>query len=341
MPTKPKITSDLILVFASLFIASIIWLIAKQSDLTTENISPVRIFAMNIPDNVEIKIPSEEVVIEVQYPKAQKRQVLPSKFKCVIDFRSENIEDGAGIDQPKTIQYPISIHNIQASEDLPPSIKIISIRDPKNIWIQAKLLTVTAKIKPIITGETAQGYEFKRALIEGKEEIVLTGPKSAIKSALENGKEMEILTESIDLSGKNENFLKTATLNIPAPFKPIITEQNQANINVVIEEKASRKMLEKAPVSILSLSENLIAVCTPQSVNITIEGPATYVGKIGKNSFVFNTKQAVEEKEGYAGKYAIEAKFSDTVDRGVKEKIQIIKIEPADIEIEYKPKTAN
>ncbi len=341
MQGKFRLTSDFVLAFAALFISTFIWLIAKQGDITTESVSPIKIYTMNIPDNIEIKIPQEDVVIEVQYPKAQKKFIISSNFKLIIDFRSENIEAGAGIEQAKPIQYPITVNNIHMSDEMPPGVKVIGIRDPKNLWIQAKILTISAEVSPAIVGEPAAGYLFKKALVEGKNTVTLTGPKKTIKESVENSESVPVVeTEPIDIAGKTDNFLKTVSLKIPQPFRIVSTENEQINVNIVIEEKIGKRLMDKVPISIPSLSENLIAVCNPSSINITVEGPISLIDKIGKNSFVFNTKQAIEESEGYAGKYAIEAKFSDTVERTVREKTQIIKMEPPDVEINFKDKKA-
>jgi hypothetical protein len=73
---------------------------------------------------------------------------------------------------------------------------------------------------------------------------------------------------------------------------------------------------------------------------VTVEAPISLLDKIGKDSFVLNTKQPLDEVPGSVGQFAIEAKFSDSTERDVRERASITGVEPDKVEIRFLQKEA-
>jgi len=121
---KTRLSSEFKLVLASLFIAFIIWLIAKQGDVDQETLI-VKVTTINEPRYCDVELVTDEAAIVVQFPKAQKYIISPGNFKILVDL--SNI--AVGIDSYKETTIPITVSDVELF-NLPDSIKASLGRKP-------------------------------------------------------------------------------------------------------------------------------------------------------------------------------------------------------------------
>jgi YbbR domain-containing protein len=330
VPAETRVSSEFKLVLASLFIAFIIWLIAKQGDVDQETLV-VRVSPINEPKYCDVEIMTDEAAIVVQFPKAQKYQISPANFKILVDLSHIDI----GIDSYKETTIPIAASDVQRS-DLPDTIKVVDVVDPRRIIVSAKYHSEVASVLPATSGSPAPGYRLAKPVTTNPEQVLVTGDAGRLEELKQlGGGHIEIPTEPVVLDGMKENFLTQVKLLMPHGIRLIDERNSRLQANVVIEEERIQRDFADVPIDIKTFSKNLVARYQPKTTTVTVEAPLSFLDKINAESFVFNPKQPLEESAGYSANVAIEAKFSDTVSPEVKENATIIGTKPDVISIQF------
>jgi hypothetical protein len=327
---KTRLSSEFKLILASLFIAFIIWLIAKQGDVDQETLI-VKVTTINEPRYCDVELVTDEAAIVVQFPKAQKYIISPDNFKILVDL--SNI--AVGIDSYKETTIPITVSDVERF-NLPDSVKAADVIDPKRVVVRAKYYSELATVAPVTSGAPAEGFRLAKPVAATPKEVLVTGEPGRLEEIkqLGNGR-IEVPTETIMLDGKKENFLAQVKLLLPQGIRLIDELNSRLQVNVVIEEEKARRDFANIPIDIKTFSENLVAHYEPKTTTVTVEAPLSLLDKINGQSFVFNPKQPLEESAGYSANVAIEAKFSDAVSPDVKENATIVTTSPDVISIQF------
>jgi hypothetical protein len=336
MRLKAVLSSDFMLVLSSLLIAFVIWLIAKYGEIETDTLN-VPVNLVNIADNSDVKLLTRDASITVQYPKSLKSYIVPANFRIVKDANSIN----PGISKYEKLYLPISVDDV-VTINLPQSVKAIGIGEPKQIALEAKYYSEMAKIAPKIKGIPQQNYVVVSPAQAKPDQVLVTGAPEFLKKLKESsGGQITLPTEEVNVEGKKESFPQTVRVLLPEGLKLLREEDSLVEVIVGITEKTTRKTIRDIPLSLPTFLENVRTETNPSRVSVTVEAPMSLVDKIDKDSFVFNTKQPLEEVPGAVGRFAIEAKFSDSTDREVRERATIISVEPDKVEIRFLEKAAS
>jgi hypothetical protein len=323
-------SSDVVLIIASLFIAFVIWLIAKYGQIETDTIA-VPVNLVNPPENCEVKLINREVSINVQYPKSLKNYVSPRNFRVVRDA-SMIIP---GIDKFERQFLPITVDDV-LTISLPHSVKPIGIEEPKQITVESKYYSEVARVEPRTKGNPDKNYEVLSPVHSKPEQVLVSSAPDLLKSVKEKGGgEIVLSTEEISVEGKRESFPQTVRLLLPEGLKLLHEEDSLVEVIVEIKEKIGRRTISDIPLSLPTFLKGVKIETKPEEVSVTVEAPISLLSQLDEDSFVFSTKQPLDEVPGSEGSFAIEAKFSDSVGREVREHSSIIGVDPEKVDIKF------
>ncbi|MFH0793198.1 MAG: hypothetical protein V2A74_04115, partial [bacterium] len=259
MRLRPSTSSDLLLILVSVFIAFVIWLIAKQADVETQTLA-VPVVAEDVPNNVIVRVLPDRIPVIFQYPKGQESQLLPSNFQILIH---QNWEEQAGTEDFEKHTHPLEISDVDLSK-VPPTIKPIRLSDQRTCQLFVKFITAKASVRSKYIGSPAEGYQLEGAPAAEPAEFVVTGSQSTLDRLTGNGtKLLELETEPVDLSGMSRNDLLRSKVVFPEGVKPVNHENEEVTVSISITEQLEERVFEKVPIAIKALSATLEARYTP------------------------------------------------------------------------------
>lgn len=338
MPSKQWISSNTLLYLVSLFVAAIIWLIAKQGEIDTAQIN-VKISGVNIPHNCEVEIEPASALVEVQFPRSQETFVVSRNFNIEVDLST--VDTWAGVDDFSVISYPLSSESVKAL-NVPETVTPRSITSPKSIVIRAKLFTTKAKVKAQIIGEPSQGFHLAKAPVTHPEIVIVTGPTALLEMLKDQDGTAIVSTEPISVEGRKSGYFQTATISLPLPrtelgkLKLVNENQKEVEVNVYIEEDVDLKTFTGVPVAIRTITEGLVVDVEPSTTSVTVEAPVSVLNQIDPlTAFVFSPLLPTREEPGLTSKIAIEAVFSPSVSPEIRQQARIKKLDPDVVIITY------
>jgi hypothetical protein len=171
------------------------------------------------------------------------------------------------------------------------------------------------------------------------EQVLVTGEPGILEKLKElGGGEIVVATEEVSVEGRRENFPQTARLMLPEGIKLLREEDSLVELIVEVKERVESKTVAGVELSLPTFLEGVVTETSPTQVRVKVEAPVSLLEKIDRSSFVFNTKQPLNEVPGSVGSFAIEAKFSDSVEREVRERGSVIGLEPDTVEIRFMSK---
>lgn len=329
---RPKVTSEIVLLVGSFFIAIAVWLVAKQNDFDNQLIS-AQIVTEGTPENMIIEIDPPTVNVSIQYPKTLEYLIRPEAFTIELKGISENL---AGAEDLNYTAFNITLRNV-VTHDLPPSIRPTALAQDV-VTLGAKLHTRKAKIVVKQTGKPAEGYRLIQnpPRIDPKEILVTGSPKELDQATDPENKIILLETEPLNIEGRKESRFETVSVKLPDGLRYVkevllrvqIQDTLTARVHVIIGEEERKKTITDIPIVIKTLSENLILTYSPTMGNVTVEAPISMLEELNSNSFMFIPRQPLEEREGYEADIAVDAKFTDKIPPRIRDKAMISSFDP-------------
>jgi len=340
-----RFTSETILLVASFFIATAVWLVAKQNDFENQIVG-ARVVARTPPKNMEIKINPPVINVSVQYPRTFSHLIHPEAFTIELKDIDENF---ASAQDFKMTPMTITLRNVMM-EDLPNTVQATSL-GKEFVTIAARLHTSPARIVGTLGGRPAEGYQLVHNPPQVEpEEVLLTGSPQKLADAGSEKEGVIILkTDPVSIEGKRENFLETTTVPLPEGLKYVVEdklrvqmkEELEVQLHVVIGEEVRKKTIGDVPIAIKTFSENLSPVYTPTTASVTLEAPISMLKQLDRDSVMFIPSQPLEERVGYKADIAIEARFSGKIPPNIRDKASIVSFSPRSIRIEIVERNGN
>jgi hypothetical protein len=321
------------LILASLFIAFVIWLIAKQSELDTDwLLVPVQM--QNIPDYLTVE-PLKPLRINVQYPQDMQNQVIASNFQLVINV-AEIFNDKPSAWSPPTVprRVPFNFKPGSVKSELFPTVQVVDV-DPKEVMLTASLRTRTVNVKINTTGRLPASLMFKAPPKPDPQRLIVSGSSDALARLVQHGDTLE--TEPVDLSKLSASTQVFPRVLLPEDIILLGREDNRIMVNVALTEKPVRQTIGGAPISLVTFSQNLNAQVTPPTADVVVEGPASSLKSISAGDIVFSLARELPERPGKVYEVGLEARLKNTVQGMVAQQVRVVEVSPARISVEYVP----
>ena len=334
---KRRLLEELPLIGASLVIAFVLWLIAKQGDLDSNWLSiPVQV--VNIPPTMQIEASRPEVSIKAQFPAELRNDVLPKNFSLQIDATTvfdpvpaKWTNPAVPSTQARTLQIDMIVKS-----GLDPAVEVIEI-DPSEIELTGKFYTKTVAIEIPTTGTLPANKEFTQPPRPEPAEIRVTGAPAVLDQI--SAADFKLKTAPINLStlqGPTQLFPK---LILPEGLTPLDLTKDFVTVNIGLIEKAERRTLPAIPVFVLVFDPTVVSKTTPAAVDVTLEGPPSALNAITPADLLVQPTKRLNEGQRGAQDVAVEAGLKESVPRDVARQVTIVECQPSRIAVEFSPST--
>lgn len=330
-----RLRSEFLLILASLSIAFVIWLIARQGDLDSDWLTvPVEI--SNLPPNMTIDAP-RTVSINVQYPIELANRIVEKNFRLPIDAQTLFSADPAQWEKnpnaPKIVDFKVEPETIKRS-NLPQLVRILGA-DPERISLQATLITHKAEVDVRTTGSLPSNLDLTGPLAANPRQVLVTGAPEAIEALAE--RDYRLPTAPINLAALRGSGMLFPKLIVPPGVQLVGLPDPTVTVEVAVQERSVRQTLDNVPIVILSFTAGLTARVTPPAADVIIEGPASALSSITADAIVFNPSRQLIEAAGRPQEVGIEARLKTSVPNEVASQISIREVRPPRIAVEFVP----
>jgi len=308
---------------AALFIATIIWLMAKQSALQTQRLT-VPVFIDNVPATVYLTYQPTQAPIMVTFPQMERGRFSVQNFEIRLDARAlfgDDPRHWAGVEAPAAHTHPLSLSDVRAI-DLPPTIRVTQIIGPQNqIRLEATLLSHLAKIRPQTRGRLPELFELRDEVRSEPSAVRVTGTAETLQRFTQDGG--ELLTQPIELDGQTADFIRYVPLRIPAGLELLREEERQVQVTVAVVEKEVVRTVADVPIRLYVFNDRLEARVAPPVANVQVRGRGSLIDQLDGQSFVFDAVEPLPEEAGLKRRVELRARLSEDVPLEVREKVQV------------------
>lgn len=323
------------LVAAALFIAFIIWLMAKMSTLESAQLI-VPILAENVPSNVEVELNPKTALVVVKFPQSQAKRVVSQNFEIRVDIRQLFAMDPiqwAGVGEPKVHDVVIDADNVHTL-NLPQSVQVTGLSVNK-IQALARLIARSVPIRTTTVGQTPANHELREPPRAEPAETLVTGSPETLRHLGEPG--FEIATEPIGLDGRAQDFIANPGLILPPGVQ--LVNPNNANIQVVVgvREKEASRVVRDAPIEMYVFTSGMRAVVSPPTANVTIKGKVSLIERVDPLMFKFSTRAPLEETPGSPKPVDLDAAFGDDAPEEIRTNVIIEDFTPKRARVFFEP----
>lgn len=330
---SPRVRSELPLIVASLFIAMVIWLIAKQADYEPAHLqAPLKL--NNVPSYVDAEAQPGKVGIMVHYPKTLSNLIVEKNFSVpinideIFDMKPEQWDAQNPV---KEKEYRLTPADVKI--DLDPTVQVISV-DPDVVMVRAQLRTVAASVEVRTVGELPGGLMLMGKPQAEPPKILLAGPPEALaKLAASNN---TVKTEPVDLSAMHTSGQLSRRLVLPDP-NLFLLGRRMVTVNVAVTERPVRQTLSGVPISLVTFAPNLKANIDPPTAAVVLEGPASALKAITAGDIEFTAIRELVERPGRVYDVGLVARLKSTVKAELAKQVKIVETKPSRISVEFVP----
>lgn len=330
-----RIKSDSPLAGAALVVSFIIWVMARQGSLETDRVIVGVELDREMPSNVEIDWSPRQIPIVVSFPQSQRGRIVPQAFYIQLDTESVLGDDPVvygGIEKPTEHTAELTLDHVH-TRDLPQSVRVTRIGPPQSITVQARLLTRRVRIEATTEGTLPTEFELRGEIRVQPAEALVTAPYSILQELTEIHPALR--TTPIDLTGRTEDFIEYAQLELGPGVRLIEPASPRVEVLVEIKEREISRVIRNVPVRLFVVAPGIRAVVTPGRVAVRVKGKISKAYELDETAFVFAPSQPVPEQPGTLQVVVLEAVFSETVDREIREELEIEYVEPATVTLEF------
>jgi YbbR domain-containing protein len=313
---------------ASLFIAFVIWLIAKQSDMDTSWVL-ANLTLQNVPANIVIDANPREVQLNVQYPREMSNRVVGKTFEIPINaaelFPGDPTQWSAP-SQPKIVDYNIQRSDIR-KKLLTQMSQIITI-DPPTVKLTGRLLSRVVPIEVRTTNTLPNNLVLTGALRTDPPQVAITGPRENLDNI------SKLYTTIIDLAQITGSMQAFPRLILPPGVRLLGSDDLQLTVDIGVSERIVEQTIVGVPITYLAFS-GLTARVTPTTADVIVEGPASAVATISPDDISFTPARDLPEVAGKSYEVGIEARLKASVPADTASQITIRECRPPRIAVEF------
>ena len=334
VPLRPDLTSKLWLGFASVFIAFVIWLIAKEGQFEDRSVS-VQIRHERL-DNAEIVVAPPAATVYLRLPVSQASRVNLSN--CWVELPAEVFgpsSEWVNGELKKTVRLNPAMVVLS---DLPHTVQVLSV-EPSSVKLEGHLYTREALVKAQLAGEPAEGYRLAGEPRIEPERVQLTaapGKLDDLSKSAEGG-QIVVPTQPISLDKHDDYFNARVPLALPPDVDMAPGYEARVDVVVPIEEVTGKRSIANVPIRVQTFSRAIQAVIEPTKVTVTVEGPVSLIRGLGPEDFSVTPKEAPSEEPGAEANLALDFQFHESVGRRERESIRILGGDPKSVHVVMAP----
>jgi hypothetical protein len=336
--------ADLLLIFASVFVAFLIWLIAKQGE--TDHVTlTVPIQVVNADPVCVVTLKPIETQIQIQFPTAMLRHIAKDNFWIEID--GSKARQFAGVretSQPRQI----SIYDLKMKPDLPTyvakALLPLAIVGDDLVTLLAKFHSCEISVEARHTGTPPNGYVLQRPLAADEDEIsrlLLVGKPVALEEHRAGAAKVALLTKPIDLGDPELGRRAYASIIVPencfladADLGRLLQPEDwRVLVDVPIVEESIERVIEDVPIDIRPFSDDIEMLYSPRTASVRARGVRSLVESLAPASFTAGYSSALNETVGFKGKVAISVRFALTVPDKVRVGVTLVSYDPQDVQM--------
>lgn len=335
IPTR--IRSELPLILASLFIAMVIWLIAKQADYESDTVQAA-VKLNDVPPNMKVRADPAKVSLRVQYPKSQTNMIVDKNFSMPINV-SEIFPVKPELWDPKLLvlgkDYKVDTGSVR--NEIDQSVQVVSV-DPGVVTLTAQLQTLTAQVVIVTTGTLPDNLKLT-GIQSDPPQLVITGVPETPKAS-----DGTLKTEPVDLSNVHSSGQLLRGVILPEGVSlvghPVMMASGghpMVTINIAVVEKPVRQTLTLVPIKLVTFAAGFKAAVDPPTASVVLEGPASALKAISAGDIEFTMAQDIAELPGKVYAVGLEARLKEAVSGEIAKQVKIIEIKPSRISVEFVP----
>ena len=228
----PRMRGELPLILASLFIASVIWLIAKQSDYEPDQMEAA-VKLENVPPYMNVDANPSKVGVQVQYPKTMSNQISDKHFSVPINVKMIFDTEPDQWTPPNSIkekEYKLDTGSVKS--DLAQAVQVVSV-DQDKITLTAQLRTLAADVTVNTVGELPDNLMLVGKPQPDPAQLQFYGPREELEKLAASGK--IIKTEPVDLAILHASGQLSRRVILPKGLK--LLGRQMVTINIAVAEK--------------------------------------------------------------------------------------------------------
>ncbi len=324
----------LILGLISLFLAFMLWLIAKQGVLSEDWMTVNLELQDNIPPNmtVDTDIDLNQVEINVQFSLDNRQRVVSKNFAVRIDAMDlfpQNPADWIEPDQPKREKRELKPEDIHLRGVR--NVKILGI-DPAEVTLTARLETMVAKIDVVTTGNL-HPYWMLAGEKADPDKVLITGHPDELESFEQAGS--MIRTELIDLSTLNGSGQKFLKLVVPKGLTVLNQQTDKYRVHFAMNPRMELTTITDVPIIPVIIREDLEAVIDPPVADVVVYGPLRTLDRLTK--FDFRLAPAIHPKEevGQIQDTGVRLEWATSVNKDDRTMVEIRECKPPRITVKF------
>lgn len=330
-----RIRSEFSIIVASLFVACIIWLMAKMSALETDTFN-IPVFVDNMASNVKVEFSPKTVPIVVRFPQSQRARVSFQSFEVRLTtdeiFGDDPTRPWAGVDQPVVHTVNVSLDNVHAI-NLPQSVRVSELGAQSRLTIEATKFTQSVPVKIESQGTLPVNYELSRELTAEPPKVVVTAPPDVLKRFSDPNS--SISTEPVKLDDRRADFIEYSILQIPEGIELVDENQKRVQVFVGVKEKEVSRTISGVPVEIFVFAEGLRAKITPSIAEVKVKGRISVLDQLTSGMFRFAPKSSLAEEIGIRKGVELAVVLGEDVELELRKNTQIEGFSPPTVDIEF------
>ncbi|MBN1476994.1 hypothetical protein JXA47_09585 [Candidatus Sumerlaeota bacterium] len=344
---RPRFLTELALIGISLMLGLLLWFIASnQEDAIISR--EIAIIPTGVPANVEIDVLQSTANLRLSVPANFSELVGDSDLELRVDI--SGVASRAGIETAATIDYPISVDDVDIVTDLgfsPQLIERLSV-SPRQITVRARLITETFTVRPILVGLPAQHHHLEGETRVEPERVWLTGSPASLEAFA--NKQRFLPTEPNDLTGLTAGE-HTFSPDIPLPDSlrlagvrqttggPIDPAQGRSltgEVRVTVAEDVVERQIAGVEARLTFQRPNLELVgWEPRRFTVTIEGPLSLTAQVASTDFVVGAPllhQVVDRAMSVS--LQAEARWREGISDSLRSALSIRSVDPPQVQVE-------
>lgn len=276
---RHRLREEISLIVPAIFIAVVVWAIAKQQKLEANWLDGISVTLANVPPNMQVTQVPDDVRIQVRYPTELHNAAIARNFSFTVDA-SRIFRTNADQLELQKINYYLSPRDIDR-QNVPNSIQVVEVQPPK-ILLTATLRVTTVTVETVTIGQLPRNLELTDKLKARPDHVLVTGSADALQQLAPQNR---IKTTPIDLSQIQASCEVFPKLVLPNGLQLVGQPNNQVTVSVGVTERMVRRVYRAVPVMVPVFSDTVQARLKPQTVDVEVEGPDTALRQLTNQDF--------------------------------------------------------
>ncbi len=326
------------LALAALFISSVIWLMARQGELESDQLT-IPIVLEGVPENVEADFTPRHIAALVKFPHNQRGRIVAQNFSVVLNLEERLGPDArvwGGVETAEIHRIALSLDDIIAN-GVPQSVRITEFVGRSQVEVQTRLQIATLPVEIQTAGDLPISSELKAPLRAEPSQVLVTASYPVLQKIRDEG--LTLKTRPVDLTGRTTDFIDLPGLLVPPEIKLVRDSDRNVQVFVLIREKEVTRSITEVPIDLFVLSNELKIEITPPVTEIRLRGKISLVSQVNANSFVFSPKEFLPEEAGLTKRIELVAAFDKDVPLEIREGVKIEGQMPAMVDVAFTPRS--